>query len=151
MADRLFSRIYHELADEFPEVYDSPDLAGYCRLLVAADQAWPSQARWSGHVTQKSLARLVESGLISLDGSRYRVKGLDKERARRSQSASHAARIRHGTADRNAPRTPTRYANGTADRNAEAMPSREEKSREEVVLPLRGVEGVRDLAGESTR
>ena len=105
MAQPPHSRIYHKLADEYPDIYDSPDLADYTRLLVAADQAWPTAARWRGLASVKAMARLVDAGLIIPVGARYRVLGLDKERARRSASASHAARYRHGTADGNAGRT----------------------------------------------
>jgi hypothetical protein len=126
-APEPFSRIYHRLADEFPQVYDSPDLAGYVRLLVAADQSWPTSARWAGLVSKATLGRLVSSSLVILDGSRYRIRGLDRERESRSQSASHAARSRWSDAPRNADGNATR----NATRNAETMPSREEKSREE--------------------
>ena len=132
-----FSRIYHRLADEFPDIYDSPDLACYIRLLVAADQAWPTSARWSGLVSKAALSRLAASSLVIVDGSRYRIRGLDKERESRSESAAHAARIRWSNAPRNAPR------------NAEAMPSREEKSREEEkgrTTPT-GLQAVRALTG----
>jgi hypothetical protein len=121
-----YTRIYHKLADEFPEVYDGPDLAGYVRLLIAADQAWPTSARWAGYVTRPTLDRLVATGLILVDGLRYRIKGMDKEREARSESASNAARSRWGNATRN--------ADGNATRNAETMPSRAEPSQTEPSL-----------------
>lgn len=96
MADGPFSRVYHQLADEYPEVYDSPDLAGYIRLLVLADQAFPSAAHWAGVVSRAAVQRLSASGLVILDGGRYRIRGLDKERAARSESARRNALARWG-------------------------------------------------------
>ena len=69
------------------------------------------------------MARLQSVGLVLVDGARYRIKGMDKERAERSASASHAARTRWGNAPRN--------AGGNAPRNAETMPSQAEPSRDE--------------------
>lgn len=122
MSERPYSRLYHQLADEFPEVYDGPDLAGYVRLLVAADQAWPTCARWAGYVTEPELERLAAAGLVIPDGARYRIRGMEKERSKRSQAASIAARSRWSDADRN------------ADRNAETMPSKAEPSKDEPSL-----------------
>ena len=121
--DEPYSRVYHKLADEYPDVYDSPDLAGFVRLLVAADQTWPTSARWAGLASRASVERLQSIGLILVDGARYRIKGMDKERAERSASASHAARSRWGNAPRN--------ADGNAPRNAETMPRRDETSKDE--------------------
>lgn len=119
MSERPYSRLYHQLADEFPEVYDGPDLAGYVRLLVAADQAWPTCARWAGYVTEPELERLAAAGLVIPDGARYRIRGMEKERSKRSQAASIAARSRWSDADR------------IADRNAETMPSKAKPSKDE--------------------
>ena len=92
MSDRPYSRLYHELADEYPDLFDSPDLACYVRLLVAADQAWPSKARWAGYVEQDEIDRLAATGLVVIDGRRYTIKGLEKERRRRSSHARKAGR-----------------------------------------------------------
>jgi hypothetical protein len=120
----VFSRVYHKLADEFPEVYDSDDLGGYVRLLVAADQAWPASARWAGLVNKATLARLVASSLVERHGSRYRIRGLDNEREARSHAGRNAARMRWAL--------PTH-----SDGNADAMPRTEQKRKEESKENLR--------------
>ena len=121
-----YSRLYHKLADEYPEVYDSPDLAGYCRLLVAADQAWPTAARWAGLASRQCFDRLVACGLVIPDGQRYRIRGLDKHRIARSKAAARAAQYRW-----NAPRNADGNAPRIADSNAEVMPRRDETRRDE--------------------
>ena len=143
MADGPYVKVYHELRDLYPEVWDTPLLGDYVRLLVAADQAWPSRAIWAGHATRRSIQQLATIGadddrgaLVFVDGSRFAIRGLDKERQSRSQSAAHAARTRWSDAPRNAPRN--------ADGNAETMPpkakqSKAEQSREILAVPpLRG-------------
>lgn len=132
MADGPYSRLYHQMADEFPDVFDGPDLADYMRLLVAADQSYPTKAKWSGHTTRRVLNRLADAGLIVVDGARYSVRGMDKERAERAEHARVAANARHARS--NAPSTPPSNAHGTA----QSMPSREEKSREETSSTARG-------------
>lgn len=120
MADGPYSRLYHQIADEFPDIFmDDASLGLFARLLVLHDQAWPSAAMYPYATKPRVLARLVESGLVvPEDGpGRYRIKGLDKEREKRSQSASHAARIRHGNATSSA----DRIANGSAPRTLGAL------------------------------
>ena len=134
MSDRAYSRIYHELSDEFPDMYDSGDLAGYVRLLVAADQAWPSKARWAGYVRDTEMARLVKTGLVIAIGEhRYTIKGLDKERQKRSDKASKAAAARN--ARRTASSISTSIASSTSSSSATSaghvLPSRDETSRDE--------------------
>lgn len=120
-----YSRLYHKIADEFPKIYDGPDLADFMRLLVAADQSYPTKAKWAGHTSRRALDRLVAAGLIEVDGARYTVKGMDKERAARSDHARLAAISRHARS--NAPSNAGSNAHG----NAQSMPSKEETSREE--------------------
>lgn len=135
MTDGPYSRIYHQLADEYPDLYDSPDLAGYVRLLVAADQAWPTKARWAGYVTEDELERIAANGLVVREGSRYTVKGMDKERRRRSRQARKAASARWQEPSpqeaSNALSNAASIAARTADSNAQSMPRRDETSREE--------------------
>lgn len=126
MAHGPYSRLYHVMADEYPNVYDSPDLADYMRLLTAADQAWPTSARWQGLASKPAMSRLVECGLIIPEGTtRYRVKGLDAERAKRREQAKLAALVRHSGSNARS------NAQSSADSNARSMPSREEKRIEE--------------------
>lgn len=125
MADRPYSRLYHELADEFPSVYDGSDLADYMRLLVAADQSYPTRAKWAGHTSKRVLDRLSAVGLIEVDGARYSVRGMEKERAARSDHARLAASSRHARG------TAPSIASGSAAGSAQSMPSKEETSRDE--------------------
>lgn len=142
MSDRPYSRLYHELADEYQDVYDGPLLADYMRLLVAADQAHPTRAKWHGHTTKRSLDRLVACGLVILDGARYSIKGMDKERAERSARAVFAANSRwSGNASSNAPGNAT----GNAHAEAPRMPSRDETSRDETSRVEQAGEDVCDL------
>jgi hypothetical protein len=124
-----YSRLYHKMADEYPDIFDGPMLADYVRLLIAADQSHPTKAKWASHTTRRVLDRLVLSGLIVVDGARYSVKGLDKERAARSEHARLAATSRHARSD--APGTAPSNAPGNAHGTAQSMPSKEEKSRDE--------------------
>ena len=130
-----YSRIYHKLADEYPDIYDSEDLAPFIRLLVAADQAWPSSARWGGYATRQALSRLEAAGLVTVKGTRYRIKGMDKERDRRSRAASYAARTRWEDAAGTAHSNAVRIAESTANGSAETMPRRErDKTRRDISL-----------------
>lgn len=137
MSDRAYSRIYHELSDEYPEIFDGPDLAGYVRLLVAADQAWPSKARWGGYVDDLTMARLVKSGLVIPVGDvRYTIKGLDKERQTRWAKASKA-----GQASAAARSTTSSTTSSTRVRDV-PQPRRDETSREETSSPARETDPV---------
>lgn len=118
MSERPYTRVYHQLADEYPDIYDGTDLAAFVRLLIAADQTWPSSARWAGYATRPEVQRLADAGLLHIDGVRYRIRGMDKERNARSNAASNAARIRWGNADGNAETMPN-----------QAKPSQAEPSR----------------------
>lgn len=57
----------------------------WLRLLMLADPLWPSAAPVPSGTPKNALERLVEAGLIELQGSTYRVHGLDSERAKRSE------------------------------------------------------------------
>lgn len=116
MSDRApYSRVYWSIHDDpkFDGIRGDARLIGsWLLLLVAADMSYPSPAYLLPTVTRASVNRLVEAGLVDLlDGHRYRVHGLDKERQKRSQSASDAAAMRWHTE-----RTP--------NPDAERMPSR---------------------------
>lgn len=137
---RPYSRLYHEMAEEYPEIYDSALLADYMRLLVAADQAHPTRARWAGYTTKRAIDRLGECGLVTVDGARYSIRGMDKERAARAEKARKAAQASHATGS--ARGSATSRANGTADADPTVLPrarevraidetSRDETSRDE--------------------
>lgn len=103
MANGHYCKIYHVLAEEYPDVYeDDRTLGCYVRLLMVADAAWPLRPYLPAGLSRKSLDVLVEVGLIVTTRSHYAVRGLDKERSARSNAASNAARMRWGNADGNA-------------------------------------------------
>jgi len=131
--DRPYSRLYHELAEEYPEVWDSPLLADYSRLLSAADQSWPVRARWAGHTTKRALASLSSIGaedgrgaLVVVDGTRYVIKGMEKERAGRSDAARYAINKRWEQT-----RTTDSSTARISDRTTETIPRRDETRQDE--------------------
>ena len=137
MAKGPYSRVYHELADDYPEVYDTPLLADFLRLLVAAEQAYPTRAKWVGHTTSRAIARLAAIGaddergaLVILDGQRYSMKGLDSERGRRMLKASNAARSRWAN-DPSSGSNAQSNASGNAHGNAHVPYRRDETSKDE--------------------
>lgn len=123
--DRKYSRVYHEAVDDpkFRDVWGNDAcLALWVRLLVMADEAWPASAALPRSTKRRALDVLVNVRLVLLhpDGDHYRIRGLDAERARRSQLAAHAAQSRWD-ADSN--------ADGIADSTAVSMPRRDETSK----------------------
>ena len=113
-----YSRHYWRLVDDpkFADIYaDDHHYACWSRLLMIADQAWPASAHIPATARKASVAKLAEVGLLDLlhDG-RFKMRGLDKERAKRSDSARNAAAKRWQSSG-----------------NAEPMPSKAEHRREE--------------------
>lgn len=88
MAER-YSKIYHKLMAEYPEVWASDrSLALFVRLLCDANAFYPQFPRILRH--SKTFQSLVRSGLvIEKPGNRYSIRGLEAERERKS----HASRI----------------------------------------------------------
>ena len=131
MSNDPYCRIYWRLSDEFPEVFDDAAVLGtYVQLLVAADAMWPSKPHLPAGA---ETAVLTECGLVELHGRRYTIKGLDKERKRRSKAGRRGAAGRWSDADRNADRIAAGNALGNAVRiasgNADAMPSQAKPSQ----------------------
>jgi len=91
MPERPYSRIYHSVEDDpkFLTVYDNDRmLATWVRLLIEADKAHPSTAHIPEGTNRTAVRVLAELGIIDLGtGSRYRIHGLDAERAARSSAA----------------------------------------------------------------
>ena len=118
--DQRYSRVYHEALDDpkFRDVWDNDArLALWLRLLVAADASWPASATLPRSARSAPLAALVDAKLVDLvNGSRYRIHGLDAERIARSNAGRNAAAYRW-------------HSDGNADSNADAMP-RKRSSRE---------------------
>src|SRR6187455_2666336 len=96
MAHDPYSRSYWRFHDEFPEIYaDDAAYALWHRLLVLGDMAWPASASLPFGVRRASLGKLVAAELITIHpGNRYRVRGMDAERERRSESARYAVNKR---------------------------------------------------------
>ena len=128
MADDPYSRHYWRFADEFPDVFDDDHaLALWHRLVRLADMAWPAAGQLPYGVRRSVLDRLVSVALIQMEGqSRFRIRGMDKERTKRSDHARDAAaqRWQYG---RNAPGNARSIPTG----NAQTMPSRAEPSKAE--------------------
>lgn len=98
MSDRPYSRLYWELLSEFPDVARDCELMGaYALLLIGADMAWDgkeSRPFLPRHIKDTTLARLVALDLVSVEEPTYAIRGLAKERARRSAHASKASNAR---------------------------------------------------------
>lgn len=118
--ERKYARFYYdEFIAEFPAIYaDDAAFAAWMRLLTLAEKVWPSRPELPRSTRPSPLRKLVDAGLIRIEGVTYRVRGLDAERLRRSGQAKAAADARWtaaGNADSNAA--------SNADSNAETMPS----------------------------
>ena len=113
MANDPYSRIYWRFAEEYPAIFDDkPTFGWWATLLVIADGAHPSPGNLPRSVNPKSLAKLVDCGLVELlGGDRYRIKGLTAERTRRTQAALAGGLARQRLAiDKQS--LSSRYANG---------------------------------------
>ena len=139
MADEPYTRVYHKLADEYPAIYDDASALGtYVQLLIQADQSWPTAAFVPAFIDSSTLEALTDCGLVEMDGKRYRVKGLDKERKRRRSAARKGATERWSKADAHADAdalaSVVRNASAMqthSERSANGMPSRAEPSKAE--------------------
>lgn len=125
MSDDPYCRLYWRFADEFPDVWeDDHALALYGRLLRLAEMAWPSAATLPYGVRRSALAMLTQDreggplvGMVT--AITYRIRGMGKEREKRANHASRAARTRWSNAASNAPGNAPSIAAG----NAQSMPS----------------------------
>lgn len=116
-----YVRVYQSVVDDekFVTIYDDDHhFATWVRLLMAADAMWPASCPIPANARKASLRALCEAGIVDVQGSRFRIRGLDKEREQRSESARNAAALRWHTE-----RIPTP--------NADPMPSRAEPSKAE--------------------
>lgn len=90
-----YSRLYHRFRKEFPDVWaDDRALATWVRLLYIADASWPMDPPLPRSVRGKPLQALIDSGLVSLIGECYTMRGLNAERTRRKDAAARAAALR---------------------------------------------------------
>lgn len=88
MSERApYSRVYWSVMDDekFDGIREDMRLFGaWALLLVVADMAHPAPAYVPRTIPKAAVTRLAEVGLVDLlDGSRYRLHGLDAERERR--------------------------------------------------------------------
>ena len=78
---RAFSKVYQDVRTDrrFREVYyDDAAFALWVRLLLQANDSWPSAAPIPRSTKARPLALLVEVGLVRLVGTdEYRIHGLD--------------------------------------------------------------------------
>lgn len=156
-----YSRLYWRFPDEFPTIYaNDAAYALWCRLLPLADMAWPSSATLPMGVRKRALSMLVEAELVYLQpGTRYRLRGLDKERERRAEPARRSANARwdrmreqaalDAAADSEPPGAHSERTTDAmrthSDRNAGAMldeTRRDETSRDETRRALSAREGL---------
>ena len=97
---REFSKVYHDARDDrrFREVWhDDAALALWIRLLVQANESWPSPAPIPRSAKARPLGVLVRVGLVRMVGEdEYRIHGLDPEREYRRSRAIHANAVRWG-------------------------------------------------------
>ena len=143
MADDPYTRVYHKLADEYPAINDDAAALGtYIQLLIQADQAWPTAAFVPAFVDPDILDALTGCGLVEMDGKRYRMKGLEKERRQRRRAARKGAteRWNRTTADADADALASVTGQAAAmqshmqthsERNAIGMPSLAKPSQDE--------------------
>lgn len=91
-----YSRVYWTAVDDplFADVWaNDRALATWLRMLVLADQCYPSSAPMPALTSAVRL--LVDCGLVlERPGNRYSIRGLEKERALRSQSGRNGAAVR---------------------------------------------------------
>lgn len=128
-----YSRVYWKAIDDpkFAKVWDDDHaLSAWLRLLVAADMAWPASATIYHGIRRTALKVLCDVKLVDMQaGGRYRIHGLDKERAARSRQASDAAAARW---DDDEPPHPASNADGMRPHPGPKpgrMPSQDEPSK----------------------
>jgi hypothetical protein len=122
-----YSRVYWSVMDDakFDGIReDVRHLGAWCLLLIVADMAHPAPAFVPASVPKASFRALTECGLIDvLSGGRFRVHGLESERAKRSETARNASASRWHT-ERNAkPMLDETRLDKTSNTRASAMNS----------------------------
>ena len=100
-AESDFVRIYHSIKtdEKLRAVYrDDELLAWYVRLLMEAHSAYPTPAYIPRGIGDVALDKLVELGVVSIEGDFFVVNGLVKERA--EVTGRQGGMIRAATAER---------------------------------------------------
>lgn len=100
MSDRRYARVYYsDLQRDYEHIYDDAAALGtWVQLLVIAEQAWPDRPRLPHGLRGKPLRLLQGSGLVTVDGIRYDLKGFAEERSRRRDSARIGGNVRSANA-----------------------------------------------------
>lgn len=93
MSDRAkYSRVYWRVLEdtEFDGIRSSvAHFGAWTLMLLAADMSWPTPAYVPPIVPRRSVDALCANGLIELlDGGRFRLRGIDKEREARKSAAT---------------------------------------------------------------
>ena len=106
MSARKFVKVYRDLADEYPTIYDDAEALGtYVQLLMDADALWPMRPQVPRRVKDEPLRRVLDSGLVTEEEhGRYSIKGLD--RLRETESMAQRDRVING---RSSKKHPDRY------------------------------------------
>jgi hypothetical protein len=102
-----YVRVYQSVVDDpkFVGVYDDDHhFATWVRFLMAADALWPASCPIPASARKASIAALVAAGIIDVQGTRFRVHGLDAERERRQTRARASASARYSDGDATAMR-----------------------------------------------
>lgn len=129
---RRYCRVYYErFISEYPHLYDNSTVLGdWLKLLIASEQAWPTDPELPRTVRSSSVTTLVAEGVLQVTGHRYHLRGFQAERERRAQSGRTGAALR--------------WQN---DGNANAVPSHNERnaSTRTSTRELEGKQGLRAL------
>lgn len=114
-----FVRVYYSIVDDpkFDGIYDDDHhLAAWLRLLLTHDGTFPAPAPVPASARRASFDALVKAGIVDpVHGGRYRIHGLDAERARQSARGKAGADARWGA---NAMRS---HSEGNASASSHAM------------------------------
>lgn len=104
--ERKYVRLYYSIIDDpkFESVYgDDAAWAAYTRLLMLADSMWPASPPIPKSCKAGAFRKLVAESIIDvLPGHKFRIHGLDAERARRKESAVRSANARRTPSERSA-------------------------------------------------
>lgn len=143
MTEGPYCRVYWTvMSDEkFDGIRENPThLGSWLTLLLVADMAWPAPAFLPPSVPKRIVDLLEHHELIEkLPGWRFKVRGLDAERAGRSDKARDAAAVRWASKDKSGSNAPS-IARGIA------QPVLAEQSRAETEHSTRAREGLRSVS-----
>lgn len=102
--DRKYVRLYYSVIDDpkFEAIYgDDAAWAAYTRLLMLADSMWPASPPIPKSCRQGAFRKLVNERIVDvLPGDKFRIHGLDAERALRKESAVRSASAKRSLTER---------------------------------------------------